>query len=174
MRRAIFAGIAILLATGLGAALYLTGAGRERKHPSVQTPRVRPAAEPADAPQAPEPPMSGRVAIDQKQFHEALAAGLVDRPVKSLLKVSSRMTYGDFVWNDTGVAPGPTWVRVDLNSQIISVFRSGHEIGHDRVDAGHEQDRDQLAPVQGVREGRLVARRLFSGRLGGRAVRSLP
>jgi len=129
MRRAIFAGIAILLATGLGAALYLTGAGRERKHPSVQTPRVRPAAEPADASQAPEPPMSGRVAIDQKQFHEALAAGLVDRPVKSLLKVSSRMTYGDFVWNDTGVAPGPTWVRVDLNSQIISVFRSGHEIG---------------------------------------------
>ena len=39
------------------------------------------------------------------------------------------MQYGDYRWNDQGVAPGPTWVRVDLNSQIISVFRSEQEIG---------------------------------------------
>jgi lipoprotein-anchoring transpeptidase ErfK/SrfK len=39
------------------------------------------------------------------------------------------MHYGDFVWNDKGVPDGPTWIRVDLASQLISVFRSGHEIG---------------------------------------------
>jgi lipoprotein-anchoring transpeptidase ErfK/SrfK len=39
------------------------------------------------------------------------------------------MTYGDYRWEDKGVPAGPAWVRVDLKSQIISVFRSGHEIG---------------------------------------------
>jgi lipoprotein-anchoring transpeptidase ErfK/SrfK len=63
------------------------------------------------------------------QLGEAFAAGLIDRPVKSLLDVPQPMTYGKFVWNDRGVAPGPVWVRVDLGSQILSVFRSGHEIG---------------------------------------------
>jgi hypothetical protein len=129
MRRAIFAGIAMILAAGLGTAIYLTSAGRERKHQSALRTAARPAAKPAATSQPPEPPMSGRIAIDQDQLREALAAGLVDRPVKSLLKVGSRMTYGDFLWNDRGVPAGPTWIRVDLNSQILSVFRSGHEIG---------------------------------------------
>jgi lipoprotein-anchoring transpeptidase ErfK/SrfK len=62
-------------------------------------------------------------------MREAYAAGLIDRPIKSLLNVPTRMTYGDFVWNDRGVPAGPVWVRVDLGSQILSVFRSGHEIG---------------------------------------------
>jgi lipoprotein-anchoring transpeptidase ErfK/SrfK len=39
------------------------------------------------------------------------------------------MHYGDFVWNDRNVPAGPVWVRVDLKSQLISVFRAGHEIG---------------------------------------------
>jgi len=39
------------------------------------------------------------------------------------------MSYGEYRWDDQGVPSGPTWVRVDLKSQILSVFRSGHEIG---------------------------------------------
>ena len=39
------------------------------------------------------------------------------------------MTYGDFRWDDKGVPAGPAWVWVDLDSQMLSVFRSGHEIG---------------------------------------------
>jgi lipoprotein-anchoring transpeptidase ErfK/SrfK len=81
-----------------------------------------PSAEPA-------PPAAGRIMLSPAQLGEAIAAGLVDRPVKSLLDVPERMTYGQFVWNDRGVAPGPAWVRVDLNAQVLSVFRSGHEIG---------------------------------------------
>lgn len=39
------------------------------------------------------------------------------------------MEYGDFLWNETGVPPGPITLRVDLRTQLISIFRGGHEIG---------------------------------------------
>lgn len=50
-------------------------------------------------------------------------------PVRSVLNVRKRMRYGDFVWNDKGVAQGSLWVRVDLARQLVSLFRDGHEIG---------------------------------------------
>lgn len=49
--------------------------------------------------------------------------------VRSMLNIRKPMHFGDFVWNDAGVPAGPTWVRVDLGRQIVSVFRSGYEIG---------------------------------------------
>jgi len=51
------------------------------------------------------------------------------RTVRSLLNVRSKMKFGDFVWNDDGVAPGAVWVRIDLARQTISVFRADQEIG---------------------------------------------
>ena len=39
------------------------------------------------------------------------------------------MAYGDFVWDDRGIGPGETWIRVDLSSQIISIFLGPNEIG---------------------------------------------
>jgi lipoprotein-anchoring transpeptidase ErfK/SrfK len=87
-------------------------------------------AQPVAAAPSPERlPGPGRIAIAPEQMRQAYAAGLIDRPIKSLLDVPKRMTYGDFVWNDQGVPAGPVWVRVDLGSQILSVFRSGHEVG---------------------------------------------
>src|SRR5438067_537122 len=71
----------------------------------------------------------GRIALSPAQVREAYAAGLIDRPIKSILDVRSPMTYGQFVWNDAGVPAGPTWIRVDLHAQLMSVFRAGHEIG---------------------------------------------
>jgi hypothetical protein len=71
----------------------------------------------------------GRIALSPAQVREAYAAGLIDRPIKTILDVRSPMTYGQFVWNDAGVPPGPVWIRVDLHAQLMSVFRSGHEIG---------------------------------------------
>lgn len=50
-------------------------------------------------------------------------------PVLSLLNVPRPMHYGQYVWRDRGVPPGPVWVRVDRRAQILSVFRGGHEIG---------------------------------------------
>ena len=71
----------------------------------------------------------GRVAIDPAEMRKAMAAGLFDHPVRTLLDLPNRMSYGDFRWDEKGVPAGPAWIRVDLKSQLISVFRSGHEIG---------------------------------------------
>ncbi len=49
--------------------------------------------------------------------------------VKSLLNITKPMKFGDFMWNDAGVPPGKSWVRVDLARQTLSVFRAGHEVG---------------------------------------------
>jgi lipoprotein-anchoring transpeptidase ErfK/SrfK len=46
-----------------------------------------------------------------------------------MLKIDKRMSYGDFIWNDAGIPPGPIAIRVDLRTQLLSVFRGGHEIG---------------------------------------------
>jgi lipoprotein-anchoring transpeptidase ErfK/SrfK len=70
-----------------------------------------------------------RISVPAEAARQAYAQGLVDRPVRTLLNVPKRMNYGEFRWDDKGVPGGPTWVRVDLESQILSVFRAGHEIG---------------------------------------------
>lgn len=70
-----------------------------------------------------------RVRVDAASMRDAYASGLIAHPIKTVLNVPGRMRYGDFRWDDQGVPAGPVWVRVDLKSQILSVFRSGHEIG---------------------------------------------
>ena len=67
--------------------------------------------------------------LDEAQVEQALASRTVDRPIKSLLKVRGPLQFGDYQWNDNAIPPGPTWIRVDLGTQILSVFRAGHEIG---------------------------------------------
>ena len=49
--------------------------------------------------------------------------------VRSLLNIRSPMRFGDYVWNEDHVPHGAAWVRVDLATQTLSVFRAGHEIG---------------------------------------------
>lgn len=85
------------------------------------------AAAPEATPAPAIPP--GRITLTPVQVREAYRAGLIDRPIKSLLDVRERMEYGEFRWNDRGIPPGPVWIRIDLKAQLISVFRSGHEIG---------------------------------------------
>jgi len=74
-------------------------------------------------------PKQGRLFLTKDQLAQAIASGTLDRPVKSLLAVQRPLYFGDYQWNDRGVPAGPTWIRVDLGSQLISVFRAGHEIG---------------------------------------------
>jgi lipoprotein-anchoring transpeptidase ErfK/SrfK len=77
----------------------------------------------------PSPPAEGRVFLSPAQQREALASGIIDHPVKSLLSVDRPLHFGEFKWNDTAVPTGPRWIRVDLGKQLISIFRAGHEIG---------------------------------------------
>jgi hypothetical protein len=93
------------------------------------------AARPAHSIPAP----SDRIAVSPESLRVAYAAGLVDRPIKTVLNVPSRMRYGEFRWDDRGVPAGPVWIRVDLKSQLVSVFRSGHEIGTAVVLYGADQ-----------------------------------
>ena len=69
-----------------------------------------------------------RIFLTKAQIFQARAQGAIDRDVHSILNVR-RMHYGDFVWNDRDIPRGQVWVRVDLESQLISVYRAGHEIG---------------------------------------------
>lgn len=70
-----------------------------------------------------------RIVFTAAEQRQAQAEGLSERPIRSILNVRGKMSYGDYRWNDAGVPAGPTWVRVDLDKQLISVFRAGHEIG---------------------------------------------
>ena len=70
-----------------------------------------------------------RTYLSPSQLRKAMKAGEIDRPVTSLLKIERPLEFGSYRWDDTGVAQGPTWIRVDLKNQILSVFRAGHEIG---------------------------------------------
>jgi lipoprotein-anchoring transpeptidase ErfK/SrfK len=72
---------------------------------------------------------AGRIAISPAELRRAYAAGLVDQPIKTILDVRVPMTYGEYRWDDKGVPAGPVWVRVDLRTQLVSVFRRGQEIG---------------------------------------------
>jgi hypothetical protein len=51
------------------------------------------------------------------------------RAVHSVLNTPSRMKFGDYLWNEDGIAEGPAWIMVDLARQTLSVFRADHEIG---------------------------------------------
>ena len=89
---------------------------------------------PARSALRPIPPVASAAARDRlfltpAQLRQAIAVGTLDRPVKSLLAVRVPLKFGDYAWNDRNVPPGPTWIRVDLHAQLISVFRAGHEIG---------------------------------------------
>lgn len=70
-----------------------------------------------------------RLLLAPEQQRQAAPADGFPVGLKSLLKVPERMQYGDFVWNDRHVPKGPLTVRVDLRTQVLSVFRAGHEIG---------------------------------------------
>jgi hypothetical protein len=72
---------------------------------------------------------SDRIMLSPVEVQQALAAGQIDRPIKSILNVPARMSYGDYLWDDRGVPAGPVWIRVDPKAQLLSVFRAGHEIG---------------------------------------------
>lgn len=70
-----------------------------------------------------------RIFLTDAQLKQALTTETVDRPIKSLLVVKAPLHFGDYTWNDAAIPSGPTWIRVDLEAQLISVFRDGHEIG---------------------------------------------
>jgi len=70
-----------------------------------------------------------RVRLTLKQRREAAGWGGFEVLPQSFLQIRKPMHHGEFLWNEEGVPPGQVSIRVDLRTQILSVFRSGHEIG---------------------------------------------
>lgn len=70
-----------------------------------------------------------REILSPAQQVEAKRSGLLPAGVRSLLRTEGQMRHGEFQWNEEGAAAGPLTIWVDLRTQLISVFRGGHEIG---------------------------------------------
>ena len=121
MKPAGFAIAGIVVAASVAGWLWLSFTPREG--------RARTAAGLVMPTKTPDVASPGRIFLSKAQLDEARASGTLPKPVKSLLAVPKMLQYGDYVWNDASVPPGPTWIRIDLHSQLISVFRSGNEIG---------------------------------------------
>ncbi|MBN8500173.1 MAG: L,D-transpeptidase family protein [Sphingomonadales bacterium] len=49
--------------------------------------------------------------------------------IKRILPISGPIKYGEWHWDDKGVADGPIVVTVDLDARVLSVFKGGYEIG---------------------------------------------
>lgn len=113
-----------LLLLVLAAALAAAGFAyqhHERSAKAAAAMAVRPSADARDT--------DKRLFLAPEQQKQALQAGGFRLLPVSLLKVDRRLRYGDFVWNEDGVPAGPVTIRVDLRTQLLSIFRAGHEIG---------------------------------------------
>jgi lipoprotein-anchoring transpeptidase ErfK/SrfK len=113
--------------------------------PTVSAHRAAPAPVSASLPAE---AAKGRTLLSHAQLQQALAAGTLDRPVKSLLAVNAPLKFGDYAWNDTAIPAGPTWIRVDLGTQLISIFRAGHEIGTSVIVYGGDNKRTPPGKMQ--------------------------
>lgn len=72
---------------------------------------------------------SNREILSSAQQIEASRSGLLPAGTRSLLRTERQMRHGEFQWDEEGAATGPLTIWVDLRTQLISVFRGGHEIG---------------------------------------------
>ncbi|MFL6722423.1 MAG: L,D-transpeptidase family protein [Sphingomonas sp.] len=129
-----------VLAAGTGALMWSPNRAAMVASPASASASARPASAPSAAAQE-------RIFLTPRQLREAIASGTLDRPVKSLLAVRAPLHFGDFSWNEQGVPSGPTWVRIDLGSQLISVFRAGHEIGTAVIVYGGDNKQTPLGKV---------------------------
>ncbi len=49
--------------------------------------------------------------------------------IKRILPITGPIKYGEWHWDDKGVAAGPIVITVDLDARVLSVFKGGYEIG---------------------------------------------
>ncbi len=60
---------------------------------------------------------------------EAARKGLAPPRTRSIIATGGRLAHGTWRWDEAGVPAGPVTVRVDLERQLVSVFRGPDEIG---------------------------------------------
>lgn len=81
------------------------------------------------APVKPAPPSGTRIWYAANNYPQLSLPDGRRETVRSVLNITKPMQFGGFVWDEDRIPMGPVWVRIDLNRQLMSVFRGGHEIG---------------------------------------------
>lgn len=118
---ALLAGVAV--ATAGGAAMLLRAAPPEAPPAmvaSVVRPAPRPAVTPAEIPNA-------APAATPSPIPVAKAEPMV---VRRVLPIDGPFTHGRWVWDEAGApSKGRLVITIDLDAQVLSVFRDGYEIG---------------------------------------------
>lgn len=59
--------------------------------------------------------------------------------IKRILPIEGPIRYGEWHWDEAGVAPGPLVITVDLDARVLSVFRGGYEIAATAVLLGTQE-----------------------------------
>ena len=77
----------------------------------------------------PAPPSGVRIWYSAHNYSQLSLPDGRKEVVRSVLNIAKPMHFGSFVWDEEHIPKGPVWVRIDLNRQLMSVFRAGHEIG---------------------------------------------
>lgn len=86
-------------------------------------------AEPASAAEARPGAGETRAYLTPAESAEAARRGLLPPGVRSILRTEGRLAHGAWRWDETGVPRGRLAIRVDLDRQLVSVFRGPDEIG---------------------------------------------
>jgi hypothetical protein len=91
-------------------------------------PRPVVAPKPVVAPvRVPAPIVPAKVAATAKPATPAPA--IAEFKIKRVLEGGAPIRFGEYLWDDSGVPPGPIVITVDLAAETLSVFRDGYEIG---------------------------------------------
>ena len=84
-----------------------------------------------------ERPVAAESAAEKPQLAVAAPRHAAEKPVppkqepfviKRILPIKGPLRYGDWHWDEAGVADGPLVITVDLEARVLSVFRGGYEI----------------------------------------------
>ncbi|HCF24745.1 MULTISPECIES: L,D-transpeptidase family protein [unclassified Novosphingobium] len=102
---------------GLFGAAVIGGAALLLSQPNERATTLSPQADPALVPQPTAAPAPAAPPKDERFV------------IKRILPITGPIKYGEWHWDDKGVADGPIVVTVDLDARVLSVFKGGYEIG---------------------------------------------
>jgi hypothetical protein len=126
--------LALLAGAGMMATILLVSVSPARDTPSLDMPSRQPSPTPSA------PPVLTPRALPAAKPIPVAAPKPADGPfvVRRILQIDKPLRHGDYYWDDAGVPSGPIVITVDLQAEVLSVFRGGYEIGTAVVNYGDE------------------------------------
>ena len=135
----------LLIAAAAAAVLLLWPERQAKRQPEGARLDVATRADPVpDIPSYTVPEEKGRIYLGTADRQAAAARGLAPEGVQSILDVDRPMKHGQYVWQADRHAAGELVIWVDLDRQLVSAYRDGHEIGTSVILYGAD---DKASPV---------------------------